>query len=80
MAGYSPEKEGERSNKGHHKNGNPYRSTKQEFLDIRLAYAECTERGGLRLAEKDEDRIELILMRYEAEDGDGERDEKLQKH
>jgi len=55
----------------------PYSASKEEFTDIAFLDGESAERGCFGLAEEYENGIELVLVRDEEEEDNGEGDEKL---
>ena len=77
MTGDRPEDHRECHSAGRDKNRDPDRAAEEELLDVWLADVQCAERCGLGLAEEDEHRIELVLVRDEEEDGDRVREEEL---
>ena len=77
MSGHGPEDHRERDGARRYQHGHPNRAPKEELLDVRLADVQRAEGRRLGLAEEDEHRIELVLVRNEEEDGDRVREEEL---
>ena len=77
MPGHGPEDHGQRDGADGDQHGDPDGTAEQELLHVLLADAECPERRGLGLAEEDEHRVELVLVRDEEEDGERVWDEEL---
>ena len=77
MAGHGPEDEGQGRDARCDEDTDPYRAPDEQLLHIRLLDTEGAERRRLGLAEEDEHRIELVLVRDEEEDGDRVREEEL---
>ena len=73
----SPEQQRKSSDTCSNQHANPNRSSQQQLLDIRFSNGECSEGCRLGLAHEDEDRIKLVLMGDEEENGNGEWDEEL---
>ena len=77
MPGYGPEDERQRDGDRGDQDSDPYRTSEQQLLDIRLADVQRAERCGLGLAEEDEQRIKLVLVGDEEENGKRVGDEEL---
>ena len=77
MPGYGPEDERQRDGDRGDQDSDPYRTSEQQLLDIRLADVQRAERRGLGLAEKYEHGIKLVLMGNEEEYGKSIWDEEL---
>ena len=77
MPGHRPEYHRQRDCARSDKDRHPDRTPEQELLDVRLADVESAEWRGLGLAEENENRVKLVLMRDEEENGEGVWDEEL---
>ena len=77
MTRYGPEEKRKGCHTGGDKNGDPYCAAEEKFLHIWLANSERAEWRRFGLAEENEEGVQLVLVRYEEEDGDGERNKKL---
>jgi hypothetical protein len=67
MSGYRPEQQGKSDDAHYDKKGDPDRTANEELVHIWLPNAQSTEGSGLGLAEKHQDRVEFVLMRYQAQ-------------
>lgn len=72
---HRPEYHGQGCDECGDQHANPDGAAKKEFLDVWLANAEGSERGGFGLAKEDEDGVEFVLMRHEEKYSKRERDE-----
>ncbi len=77
MPGHCPEDHGERDGAGCDEDGDPDGAAEEKLLDVWLADAQRPEGCGLGLAEEDEDRVQLVLVRDEEENGERIWDEEL---
>ena len=75
---HSPEQQGECCYAGRHEKRHPDRTTNEQFADVWFANGQGAEGCRLRLAEENENRIQLVLVRDKEEDGDGKRNEELE--
>lgn len=79
MSRNGPEQQRQRRHTSRHKYRHPNSASDQKLLDVLLPNSKRPERRRLGLAEEDEDRVELVLVRDEEEDGEREGDKELRK-
>ena len=77
MTRHGPEEECQRGNASADKDCHPDCPSKEQLLDVRLTDSERPEGSRLGLAEEYEDRIQLVLVGDQEENGDAERNEEL---